>query len=53
MHGYLFLVHYNTKLTKNKLTVYIHASSGVEACVKAMELLENDDIEVTGVEKII
>lgn len=53
MHGILFNIFYNTKLTKDMLSVFIHADNGVDACVKAMQMLSQDDIEVMGIEKII
>lgn len=58
MTGQLFAVHYSTRhnakmmVSVGKLCVFIHAHDGVEACVKAVSLLSEDDVMIGGVEKI-
>lgn len=59
MTGQLFAVHYSTRhnakmmVSVGKLCVFIHAKDGVEACVKAIRLLCEDDMLIEGVEKIV
>jgi len=58
MTGQLFCVFYSTRhnakmmVSVGKLCVFIHAHDGVEACVKAISLLSEDDVLIEGVEKI-
>ena len=59
MTGQIFCVHYSTRhnakmpVSVGKLCVFIHAHDGVEACVKAISLLCEDDVMIQGCEKIV
>lgn len=59
MTGQLFAVHYSTRhnakmmVSIGKLCVFIHAHDGVEAGVKAISLLSEDDVSIDGIEKIV
>lgn len=59
MYGILFQVFYSTRhnaklpVSVDKLFVFINASTGIEACEKAIQLLDMDRVEVEGCVKMI
>lgn len=57
MSGYLYIVWYDTYASKGKLWISVAATTGIEACEKALVLLrdagQDGEIRIVGCERVV